>query len=87
MDESQLLPSGGSGHMTNALGPRIDVRLHLLIGVGLLSQAPGTATGGTDEGEEQTASIGTKLVHGEVGEVSESIPLALQGEGEQEGGS
>ena len=87
MDESQLLPSGGSGHMTNALGPRIDVRLHFLIGVGLLSQAPGTATGGTDEGEEQTASIGTKLVRGEVGEVSEPIPLVLQGEGEQEGGS
>ena len=25
MDESQLLPSDGSGHITNALGPRIEV--------------------------------------------------------------
>ena len=87
MDESQLLPSGGSGRMTNALGPWMDVRPQLLIGVGLLSQAPGTATGGTDEGEEQTASTGTKLVQGEAGEVSGPIPLVLQGEREREGES
>ena len=86
MGEPQLLPSDGGVHITNAPGLRIGVGLQLLIGVGVLSQAPGTATGDTDEGEGHTASIDTKLVQGDGGEVSGSLPLFLQGEREQEGG-
>ena len=87
MDEPQLLPSDGGGHTTNATGLRIGVRSQLLIGVRVLSQAPGTATGDTDEGEGHTTSVDTKLVQGGSGEVSGLVPLDLQGEKEQGGRS
>ena len=87
MDELQLLPSDGGGHTTNATGLRIGVRSQLSIEVRVLSQAPGTATGDTDEGEGHTTSVDTKLVRGGSGEVSGLVPLDLQGEKEQGGRS